>query len=383
MSKAQSRQIVYIIMAVFALVILLFGYEAVQKITAFNREREIKNFGITLENNLKRYSTAPYSYGSVNEKAFSLPGGVESICFVDRSKEINRFADNELNVQVNNFPDENIFLKPFGEFIPINVKYLELSEGNNPLCVKAVNSKISLALTTKGSAAEITALNESKEVDCVSIIYNGKEESKIDIVFLGYAYEKADDFSNDVNGYINIFLETEPFKRSSNRINFYRIDKFPDLKCDIKDWIQCDDFAVKKLASECPNDYIFVLVDRSRIAEMIRPVRSAAIGNTAKINAAERKTVLVHEFGHSFGGLADEYVDEDYYGATEFNAKTYPNCDTAPCSKWSLMTKGCYGGCSLGVYNRPTENSIMRSLRADYFGVVNEHAIEGMLDYYK
>ena len=153
MSKAQSRQIVYLIMVVFALVILLFGYEAVQKITAFNREREIKNFGITLENNLKRYSTMPYSYGSVNEKAFSLPGGVESICFVDRSKEINRFADNELNVQVNNFPDENIFLKPFGEFIPINVKYLELSEGNNPLCVKAVNSKISLALTTKGSAA--------------------------------------------------------------------------------------------------------------------------------------------------------------------------------------------------------------------------------------
>lgn len=382
--KAQQlKPIVYLFMAIVILIILIFSYNSIQKIVAFNRERVIKKFGITLENNLKRYSTTPYSYGSVNEKTFSLPSGVKSVCFIDRDKEINRFVDNELLIWINNFPDENVFLKPFNEFTPIDVEYLGLNESNNPLCVEVINNKISLALITRGFASEIIALNETKKVDCVSLLYRGKEEGKIDIVFLGYTYRSIEDFSDDVNRYMDIFLETEPFKRNKNRINFYRVDKFPDLKCTIKDWIKCDDFAVKKLASECPNDYIFVLVDRSKIADFIKPVRSAAIGRTAKINTAERKTVLMHEFGHSFGGLADEYVDENYYGTIDFNAQLYPNCDIAPCLEWNLITKGCYQGCSLNMYNRPTKNSIMRSLRTDYYGLVNEYAIEKMLDYYK
>ena len=68
MSKAQSRQIVYLIMVVFALVILLFGYEAVQKITAFNREREIKNFGIA--------GISPRFYIGLNGNANTIIDGV-------------------------------------------------------------------------------------------------------------------------------------------------------------------------------------------------------------------------------------------------------------------------------------------------------------------
>ena len=75
-------------------------------------------------------------------------------------------------------------------------------------------------------------------------------------------------------------------------------------------------------------------MQKTVITDMIKPVRSSAIGNIAKINIADKPFVLVHEFGHSFGDLADEYVDEKYYSQVAFDVSDYANCDNAACSSW-------------------------------------------------
>ena len=92
----------------------------------------------------------------------------------------------------------------------------------------------------------------------------------------------------------------------------------------------------------------------------------------------------MHEFGHIFGGLADEYVDEKYYSNIGFDPKDYPNCDFPPiCTGWEGVNgTGCFDGCTLNSYSRPTENSIMRSLSTEKFGPLNENILINKLNVY-
>ncbi|MBI2138317.1 hypothetical protein HYU13_01910 [Candidatus Woesearchaeota archaeon] len=168
-------------------------------------------------------------------------------------------------------------------------------------------------------------------------------------------------------------LATEPFSLNREKINIHRIDRFEDLGCTVGDYVKCDEFLVKKAASFCPNDFVIILVSRTKIADFLRPIRSSSVSNMAKINTADNPSVLLHEIGHAIGGLADEYVDEQYYRNAGLNIPSFPNCDVSSCSKWAgIEGTGCFSGCSLNEFYRPTDNSIMRSLQVKRFGPRNE-----------
>ena len=106
--------------------------------------------------------------------------------------------------------------------------------------------------------------------------------------------------------------------------------------------------------------------------------------------------ILLHEFGHAFAKLADEYVEEerkwndfenDKYGLTleqrtgydrnvslESDVTKSPWADFAADSRYDFEKLGCYEGGyyqEKGVY-RPTENSLMRhSAMTLYFNVIS------------
>ena len=159
--------------------------------------------------------------------------------------------------------------------------------------------------------------------------------------------------------------------------------KFEGIECSIQSWISCDEYKAKQIASYCPNDYIFILAERNKMMDLLRPIRSSSISNMASINTADKTAVLMHEFGHSFGKLADEYVDESYYLSIGFDEEDYANCDKSPCPEWNGITDGCYEGCSIGRYSRPTKTSIMRSLRSADFGIVSGNEIIKRLGAYE
>ena len=79
-------------------------------------------------------------------------------------------------------------------------------------------------------------------------------------------------------------------------------------------------------------------------------------------------THIVHEFGHSFGLLCDEYVYGGYF-AKEFanNSLDCPNCDVEfsgneniSCPKWKgIPGTGCYRGCGFENVYRSEPLSIM------------------------
>jgi len=385
MKKAQlvGKPIMQVLFTLIAVLILIFGATQITKWGKTSKNLEIANLHNTLTNSIKKQSLL--SYGSVDERIIALPSEIETLCLVDRTKEISPLINCNLNPEINKYEDKNIFFEPFGKLTPIQVNNFELNKEENPICLTSIGGTIKLSLTSKGNRTMVSTFRSSeKEVDCVSVLYNSPPNNSIDIIFLPYGYKKFDDFREDVNKNINTFLATEPFKSNKEKINFYRIDKFDQLNCEIGAWIKCDEFSVKKLASYCPNDYIIILVDRSKIKDLIKPVRSSAVSNMEKINTADNKLVVLHEFGHIFGGLADEYVDERYYNESNFNADDYPNCDSPPvCIGWKGVNgTGCFEGCSLNVYARPTTNSLMRRLNTEKFGPLNEKILISKLNAY-
>jgi hypothetical protein len=93
---------------------------------------------------------------------------------------------------------------------------------------------------------------------------------------------------------------------------------------------------------------------------------------------------LLHEFGHSFGKLADEYVEPQLGDRPKS-----PNCapDILTAQKWwaGVNDVGYYEGCSYTEDNiRPTFNSIMRAhwILKDDYGEVNKQALLSILNKY-
>jgi hypothetical protein len=101
------------------------------------------------------------------------------------------------------------------------------------------------------------------------------------------------------------------------------------------------------------------------------------MNNMASVNVADDRAILLHEFGHTFADLADEYVDNSFYTASSMQPEKYPNCDFKGCGKWSgTGGTGCYAGCMLSAYYRPTQASIMRApYRTTDFGPLNSEEI--------
>ncbi|MEA2035967.1 MAG: hypothetical protein U9O94_00555 [Nanoarchaeota archaeon] len=378
MKKAQltARPIMYSLFTLVAVLILVFGTVQIINWGKQSEDVEQTNFVNTLKNVVEKQSKR--SQRSVDEQLIALPSEIESVCLVDRSKEISPLVNGNLNAEINTYENKNVFFEPFGKFTPLFVDNFELSGDENPLCIGTLNGGVGISVTSTGKTSLISALDPNKKkIDCVSVVYNKEYGGAIDIVFLPFGYRNFDDFRGDVNSNINTFLTTEPFMSNQGNMNFQRVDKLNALNCEVGDWVKCDEFSVKKLASYCPHDYIVVLVDRNKIRDFIMPVRSSAVGNMEKINTADNKLVILHEFGHIFGELADEYVDERYYSNIGFDPRDYPNCDLPPeCIGWKGTNgTGCFEGCSLGDYSRPTENSIMRALNTEKFGPLNERIL--------
>ncbi|PIZ57134.1 hypothetical protein COY28_00305 [Candidatus Woesearchaeota archaeon CG_4_10_14_0_2_um_filter_57_5] len=159
--------------------------------------------------------------------------------------------------------------------------------------------------------------------------------------------------------------------------NFYRVFTQAPLDCMQQGILACDPYAAKREAAKCPSDYVIVMHSRSKTQNLASPIRSSSRGTLVSLNAADDKAIFIHEFGHAFGELGDEYVDERYYSAARIDPLDYPNCDRAPCARWSGMNAtGCYSGCMLGAYSRPTADSVMRSpYRTTDFGAFNEQEL--------
>lgn len=357
MKKGFEISFTFIFIGLFMVVFLAFGVFIIKSFVGGSENIDVSNFISNVKNIVNEYNG--YVEGSEYIFSFSLPIKIEKICFADN---LDKISDPKLKLIYTD--DKNMYLFPGDSYKLNNIKVKD-----EELCLDNFGGTLSLTFTKKQGYVEISS--NDKKIECVNVIYNGDQKNKIDVVFLGVNYGNNEDFGTDVQSYINEIYSIEPYLSSKTKFNFYRIDEFRDLSCRETDKIVCDEFKVKELALKCPNDFIVVL-DKKNFLSMLR---STAYSNIVNLNTADTKTVLTHEFGHSIGGLGDEYV----YG--DFSGIEFPNCDYSPCAKWNNL--GCYEGCSSSMYYRSTESSIMKDLGDNYYNQVSLAAMNTRLGAYK
>src|SRR3989338_4497363 len=191
---------------------------------------------------------------------------------------------------------------------------------------------------------------------CKSIEYNG--EDRIDILFISS--------EEDAKHYTDVLLSTEPYKGKRNYFNTRVIEQ--EVEC--KDYkgiaILCNTKEIQELAKQCPHDYIAV------IKEEPKNIRSSAYGNVLSINKVHEDSVLIHEFGHAFGNLAEEYGGAKIPSGAK-------NC-VSSCDKFQGGIDSCEIECSESNYYRSIPAGVMRTLATSNYGIYNIALITKLLE---
>lgn len=159
------------------------------------------------------------------------------------------------------------------------------------------------------------------------IVENGPASDKLDIVILGDGYNvsEMEKFRNDVQRLSAAILRTEPFASQSKNINIRAVET-PALESGVtkphhgvykpsplsvqysafdseRYALTTDNRTVRNVASAVPYDCTIILVNE-------RTYGGGGIYNLYTTVAADNsfsEYIMVHEFGHHFAALADEY----------------------------------------------------------------------------
>lgn len=163
------------------------------------------------------------------------------------------------------------------------------------------------------------------------VVKNGPPAEKVDLAFLaeGYTAEDKDKFVNDVKKFASYLFEVEPYRSNQEKFNIYGIFrvsaesgvdeprqkgyKNTALKAsfnalDLDRYLLTEEgFLIREIAAQVPYDSLVILVNSKRYG-------GGGIYNDYCITTVDHqasKSVFLHEFGHSFAGLADEYYTSD------------------------------------------------------------------------
>ncbi len=168
-------------------------------------------------------------------------------------------------------------------------------------------------------------------VQIIPVLKNGDIHHKVDLVFLseGYRADERNRFKEDLKKRVERMFGIEPYASFKTQFNitgiFYPsadsgVDEprhsvykrtglnFSFNALDLPRYLLSEDNrAIRDLAGQVPYDAIFIMVNSKRYG-------GGGIYNQYAVFTAHspaNELVFVHEFGHSFAGLADEYYTSD------------------------------------------------------------------------
>lgn len=245
------------------------------------------------------------------------------------------------------------------------------------------------------------------------LLKSGAPEEKIDVAIVaeGYTAEEMDMFYADAQTAMEAILNHEPFGQYKDRFNFVAVAlesndsgvsvpgegdwKDTALKAHFNTFYMDRYLTTLRLKNMhdklcgIPYEHIVILANTDTYG-------GGGIYNSYTLTTAHHpafRPVVVHEFGHSFAGLADEYYYDDQYveyyypgiEPWEQNITTLADFD----SKWKDMLEAGQaellegaGYQSKGVY-RPAKDCRMHTNRPDSFCPVCQRAISRIIEFYK
>lgn len=258
------------------------------------------------------------------------------------------------------------------------------------------------------------------------VMINGEATSKVDIVIIpdGFTMAEMELFKKKADTFAENLFQFEPFASNRNKFNI-RAVLAPSVESGVaipaeNIWPEtavssnfytfdseryCMTTAhhlLRDLAGLAPYDQIYILTNTKKYG-------GGGIFNFYCLSSANNTSspkIIVHEFGHGFAGLADEYYDnstsyESFYNIAaepwEPNITTLVNFDTKwksfldentpiptpDTDEWEGKTGVFEGGgyMAKGVF-RPSRDCLMHTFKKDIFCEACSKAIQDMIDFY-
>jgi len=230
-----------------------------------------------------------------------------------------------------------------------------------------------------------------------TILYQGEKDYSINLVFLGDGFLESDlaDFREVAESFTNLLFTVDPFLRFQSYFNAFSISvpsneqgaaNDPDTLIDnyfgstfgyagiARLLVPTDNSAITTvLANNFPEyDQVFMLVNSATYGGSGGWVATASLHE-------DSPDVALHELGHSFSNLADEYWAGSQYAREAINMTQQTNLDLLKWRNW-------YGDKGIGLYShsesptwyRPHQNCIMRYLGEPFCAVCREGVIKSI-----
>ena len=159
------------------------------------------------------------------------------------------------------------------------------------------------------------------------LLPQGDVHKKVDIVVVGEGYTAAEEekFQKDIARFLKVLLSQEPFKSNQEKLHFTGVFKaseesgtdepekglfkrtllsttFSSLGLERYNLTEANE-ALREVTSGVPYDALYIMINTSRYG-------GGGIYNLYSVFTSDTPAcdyVFLHEFGHSFGGLGDEY----------------------------------------------------------------------------
>ncbi|MBO4645240.1 MAG: hypothetical protein J5642_01860 [Bacteroidales bacterium] len=266
----------------------------------------------------------------------------------------------------------------------------------------------------------------SDDYSVMTLHRGGKPEECLDILLIpdGYTKEESVKMQSDLKRFSSYIMDCSPYRENAERVNIRAIKGYSKesgitdpnnnvyrntlLGCtynvtDVDRYLMClNVWKMNDIADDAPYDAIIIITNSTKyggggIYNFYATVCSAA---------PEANFVIVHEMGHSIGGLADEYYTSEV-GVTDYYPTDVepvePNLTTLVDfgSKWKSMldpntpvptpatshykeTLGVYEGGGYqaeGVY-RPWQHCTMKEIIYNNFCPVCTKVLNDMFNYY-
>lgn len=261
-------------------------------------------------------------------------------------------------------------------------------------------------------------------------VYNahisGDPSKKVDIVILpdGYTREEMEQFKTDCDSFVASLFSFSPYDKNKEKFNIRGIlapseESGGDIPAE-SIWkktilnasyytfdserycMTMENKAMRDLASNAPYDQIYIILNDPKYG-------GGGVYNfyCLSVNSnADAAKIFIHEFGHGFAGLGDEYYTDDVAYENFFNLAVepwQPNLSTladfdrkwkhlldqntpipTPAKEPYLDKLGVFEGggyVAKGMY-RPAYDCLMKTFRGNSFCGACKEAIQTMIDFY-
>jgi hypothetical protein len=182
-----------------------------------------------------------------------------------------------------------------------------------------------------------------------TLMENGDPAEKVDILILGDGYTagEMEKFRKDAQRLNEIMFSTQPFKEHKKEFNVRRMDvPSEESGIDVPDkgiWkrhalgahyntfgvpryvLTLENKTLRDIAGTAPYDFLCILINDTRYGGggIYNLYSTTYTGERVRGQEWQEDYMYVHEFGHSFGGLADEY----YTATTAYNDLYLPGIE--------------------------------------------------------